>query len=279
MQHRTAFTLAATFLVSTASLAAVPVPVSVRLVDPGNLTLTCGNTTFELPLTPSVEWVCGTASGTIDTSIDESGLVHASSSGTASGSMRISLVRRATIEFDVPDYGESMTAIALVPTGGDFDPTSYNGTIYAGLNGYPHSSILGLPVENETVETVAYVRIGATSLKHAGFGKFISGDTLTVEEFYWLVTVDCNSCSWTTSPDFQLFAIAPEPQNRPQTECYDQTDNDGDGLVDLADSDCGSPNDLREGGFTTAGINMAGWGCGLGHELVQLLPLLGWRRS
>lgn len=51
------------------------------------------------------------------------------------------------------------------------------------------------------------------------------------------------------------------------TQCDDGLDNDGDGLVDLADPDCTSRFDLSEA------PPMA---CGLGFELVLVLPLLVW---
>ena len=66
-------------------------------------------------------------------------------------------------------------------------------------------------------------------------------------------------------------AIAPEPQNRPQTQCFDQEDNDLDGLIDLADPNCSDPDDTTE-----APPPMAG--CGFGPELALLLPGLWWLR-
>jgi hypothetical protein len=54
-----------------------------------------------------------------------------------------------------------------------------------------------------------------------------------------------------------------------RTQCSDGRDNDGDGLIDLADSNCASLLDDREA-FSGTG------GCGIGPELALLLPGLWW---
>ncbi len=52
-------------------------------------------------------------------------------------------------------------------------------------------------------------------------------------------------------------------------QCNDGVDNDGDGQVDLADSDCAQASDVRE---------LPDIWCGMGMELVLLLPPLLWLR-
>ena len=78
-------------------------------------------------------------------------------------------------------------------------------------------------------------------------------------------------CSWSQTAVLKARAIAPEPQKRPRTQCFDQADNDGDGLIDLADPSCTDPYDDGE-------ARPAQPGCGFGPELALLLPPLWWLR-
>ncbi|MDJ0852316.1 MAG: PQQ-dependent sugar dehydrogenase [Myxococcota bacterium] len=68
------------------------------------------------------------------------------------------------------------------------------------------------------------------------------------------------------------------------TPCDDGYDNDGDGLIDIADDDCpvsASAGELppTNGGGDDDDGGGGGGGCGIGVELVVVLPLLGWLRG
>ncbi len=67
------------------------------------------------------------------------------------------------------------------------------------------------------------------------------------------------------------------------TPCDDGFDNDGDGVIDIADDDCAvsaSAGELpQNGGGDGGGGGGGGGGCGIGFELVGVLPLLGWLRA
>jgi hypothetical protein len=56
---------------------------------------------------------------------------------------------------------------------------------------------------------------------------------------------------------------------RENPQCNDGVDNDGDGLVDLADPRCSDPSDDDE----RAPLILGG-GCGVGPELAVLVPAL-----
>jgi len=66
-------------------------------------------------------------------------------------------------------------------------------------------------------------------------------------------------------------AAAGAPREDP--ECDDGLDDDRDGAVDLADPDCAAPDDDAEAASAALAF------CGLGPELVLVLPALAWLRA
>jgi hypothetical protein len=88
-----------------------------------------------------------------------------------------------------------------------------------------------------------------------------------------LISTCTCSVTWDVNLELDVLAIAPAAQNRPQTQCFDAVDNDLDGLIDLEDPNCSDPYDTTE-----APPPPLTGGCGLGVELLLLLPALGWLR-
>jgi hypothetical protein len=195
----------------------------------------------------------------------------------------------------VPDFGESMTSIAFVgrQTGevsrsgrqGWVDASvglrTFASTLLAGdFNLVPPLSLppdfsLGLRILKDDPNTLA----DSADLIGAYF-PFPAGDTITLtvpmevgSGCNALVGTSTCSVTWDVDLELDVLAIAPEAQNRPQTQCFDAVDNDLDGLIDLEDPNCSDPYDTTEGPPPP----LTG-GCGLGLELVLLLPAIGWLR-
>jgi len=297
-------------LVASPALAAKPFPIARQITpEPISLSGQAGGffpTVVIGPFEGSGSWQFaegGTSgSGSVQVTTGE-GFVRISHSGEISGDsfVNLSIGGPLEIELDVPDLGESTTQLTFVPEAemNQLSETTNNPNLFffAGLglspeNGTYDSSVLGTQIEFPTSDyswggsVSNNLYDGTTSNVHtsgAFLTGFIAGDRVRLPLDIGMNVSVSGSCGGGQSCDFSLswsqtlilrgpFAIAPEPQNRPQTQCFDQADNDGDGKIDLVDPNCTDPNDTSES------PPMAGFGCGFGPELALLLPPLWWLR-
>jgi hypothetical protein len=203
---------------------------------------------------------------------------------TSDGFGYLNVFGTLSIEIDVPDLGESTTALVFVPEAAlnqlsGSDPSE----AVISLSGEEYdSSVLGIEVQPEGGEEGFFGGLSSTFFDGAAhpfrsgaiLASFIAGDRVRLPIDVDM-RADCFSgptCSLSWSQTLVLRApsgIAPEPQNRPQTQCFDGQDNDGDSKIDLADPDCTDPYDTTEAPPQTVG-------CGFGPELALLLPALWW---
>jgi len=192
------------------------------------------------------------------------------------------------IQIDVPDFGESMTRIVIV---GDssLDLSRTGGRVgYAGGGlsfGAFSSALLGPNVQASLRSNGFFAQIpklapdtfSESETLYATIHSFPAGDTVIVD-MPVSFSAGCNtlagtatdcSVTWDGSAELRFFALVPEAQSKPMTQCFDAIDNDLDGAIDLEDGDCSDPWDTTEG----MPPPMTG-GCGMGPELALALPLL-----
>ena len=297
-------------LLATAAGAATTTPVGLLVLDPPEVLV---ETFRESELVDSqvlsgttVDWFAAPplAGGSARFEFDvSSGRIAIASTGSITAPTDIGLLEyevKATllpdptrVQIDVPDFGESMTTIAIVGEGsldlsrtGDrkawaranSSASSYSSSLLARSVRLTHSSSVSVNGE------ILIGEPGPLSISGPGqfaeLHSFPAGDTAVLDlpmEF----RAGCNTLSgtstacsvtWDATAEIELVAIVPEAHNRPMTQCFDGIDNDLDGAIDLADGNCSDPWD------TTEMPPPIPSGCGIGPELALGMPLLLWLR-
>jgi hypothetical protein len=294
-------------LIAEGAQAGATVPVEVQLLDPGTFVVQAsapGGGSNDPDISgPEFEWTApawaANGSGSFAFTAGP-GTLEAFSSGNVSSAPPLAAgqgvhiaVRQVVpprVELFVPDFGEAMTTVAFMKRSSENDLSGSAVALGSSCSvSFDDQAVSSTKLAGDYESDVGWggnlnraIRpdIDASELNGGGLRSFVAGDRVLLD-IAVSTTANCNvqnsgdaSCSvnWSHNCGFDVLAIVPEPQNRPQTQCFDQEDNDLDGLIDLADPDCSDPFD------TTESPPPAPAGCGFGPELALLLPGLWWLR-